>query len=241
MAGHLGQPLQPDPSTNADRPLQHRADLVPGLGWQVQGHIPQHLSRGLLIPGADRGVKGEERPEVEGHGAALRFLSLPVCVGNRSGLQWASRGVFLVLRRDRCTSPAPPYHHHQPTMPEPDFRAALQQLADAIDGWQMAYGLKADDPLYIAMNHARELLRTPERLSSGKLVSERIEELVTEVAQRDLSPAEIILGSRAFELYCKEMRRSAREGRLRSDNWYGLPVTKSDSEAAEYVGIECQQ
>jgi hypothetical protein len=126
-------------------------------------------------------------------------------------------------------------------MPEPDFRAALQQLADAIDGWQMAYGLKADDPLYIAMNHARELLRTPERLSSGKLVSERIEELVTEVAQRDLSPAEIILGSRAFELYCKEMRRSAREGRLRSDNWYGLPVTKSDSEAAEYVAIECQQ
>jgi hypothetical protein len=45
-----------------------------------------------------------------------------------------------------------------PGQVEPDFRAALKQLADAIDGWQMAYGLKADDPLYIAMNHARKVL-----------------------------------------------------------------------------------
>jgi hypothetical protein len=127
-------------------------------------------------------------------------------------------------------------------MPEPDFRAALKQLADAVDGWEMEPA--ADDPLAIAMDHARKLLKAAEegeRLSSGKLVSECIDELVTEVAQRDLSPAEIILGSRAFELYCKEMRWSAREGRLRSDNWYGLSVTKSDSEAAEYVAIECQQ
>jgi hypothetical protein len=125
-------------------------------------------------------------------------------------------------------------------MDEPDFRAALKQLADAVDGWEMAFA--EDDPLVIAMDHARKVLKTAEeseRLSSGKLVSERIDELVTEVAQRDLSPAEIILGSRAFELYCKEMRWSAREGRLRSDNWYGLSVTKSDSEAAEYVAIEC--
>jgi hypothetical protein len=126
-------------------------------------------------------------------------------------------------------------------MPEPDFRSALKQLADAVDGWELEPA--EDDPLAIAMDHARKLLQTAEmdeRLSSGKLVSERIDELVTEVAQRDLSPAEIILGSRAFELYCKEMRRSAREGRLRSDNWYGLAVTKSDSEAAEFVAIECQ-
>ena len=41
-------------------------------------------------------------------------------------------------------------------MDEPDFRAALQQLADAVDGW----GMKptADDPLAIAMDHAREVL-----------------------------------------------------------------------------------
>jgi hypothetical protein len=125
-------------------------------------------------------------------------------------------------------------------MPEPDFRAALQQLADAIDGWEMEPA--ADDPLAIAMDRARKLLKAAEegeRLSSGKLVSERIDELVTEVAQRDLSPAGIILGSRAFELYCKETHSSSREGKLRSDNWYGLPVTKSNSEAAEYVAIEC--
>jgi hypothetical protein len=127
-------------------------------------------------------------------------------------------------------------------MPEPDFRAALKQLADAVDGWETEPA--EDDPLVNAMIHARKVLKAAEegeRLSSGKLVSERLDELLTEVAQRDLSPAEIILGSRAFELYCKEMRCSVREGRLRSDNWYGLSVTKSDSEAAEYVAIECQQ
>jgi hypothetical protein len=120
------------------------------------------------------------------------------------------------------------------------FRQALQQLADAIDGWEMEPA--EDDPLAIAMDHARKMFKAAEegkRLSSGKLVSERIDELVAEVAQRDLSPAEVILGSRAFELYCKEMHWSSREGRLRSDNWYGLPVTKSDSESAEYVAIEC--
>jgi hypothetical protein len=125
-------------------------------------------------------------------------------------------------------------------MTQPDFRSALKQLADAVDGWEMEP--TEDDPLINAMIHARKVLKAAEegeRLSSGKLVSERIDELVTEVVQRDLSPAEIILGSRAFELYCKEMRLSAREGRLRSDNWYGLPVTKSDSEPAEFVAIEC--
>jgi hypothetical protein len=124
-------------------------------------------------------------------------------------------------------------------MPEPDFRAALKQLADAIDGWEME---PADgDPLRLAMDHARKLLQTAEegeRLSSGKLVSERIDELVAEAAQRDLEPAEIILGSRAFQLYCNERHVYAPGGRLHG-GYQGLPVTKSDSEAAEYVAIEC--
>jgi hypothetical protein len=121
------------------------------------------------------------------------------------------------------------------------FRAALKQLADAVDGWEMAYGLNADDPLYIAMNHARKSLRESERLSSGKLVSERIIELLAEVKQRDLEPAEIILGSRAFQLYCKERHVYAPGGRLYGCHrgHHGLPVTKSDSEAAEHVAIEC--
>jgi len=126
-------------------------------------------------------------------------------------------------------------------MPEPDFRAALKQLADAVDGWEMEPA--ADDPLAIAMDHARKLLRAAdesERLSSGRLVSERLDELLTEVEQRDLEPTEVILGSRAFQLYCKERHVYASSGRLHS-GYHGLPVTKSDSEAAEYVAIECQQ
>jgi hypothetical protein len=136
----------------------------------------------------------------------------------------------------------------QPTMTEPDFRAALKQLADAIDGWQMAYGLKADDPLYIAMNHARELLRTSERLSSGKLVSERIVELLAEVEQRDLVPVEIVVGTRVEQLLRKEvckahklMRKDGPLPRVQDLMYFhGLPVTKSTSEADEYVAIECQ-
>jgi hypothetical protein len=132
-------------------------------------------------------------------------------------------------------------------MPEPDFRAALQQLADAIDGWQMAYGLNADDPLYIAMNHARKALRESERLSSGKLVSERIIELLDEVEQRGLVPAEIIVGTSAEQLLRKEMRKALVLKRKDDEPFprvqdlmyfHGLPVTKSDSEAAEYVAIE---
>jgi len=41
-------------------------------------------------------------------------------------------------------------------MPEPDFRAALQQLADAVDGWEMEPA--ENDPLAIAMDHARKVL-----------------------------------------------------------------------------------
>jgi hypothetical protein len=126
-------------------------------------------------------------------------------------------------------------------MPEPDFRAALQQLADAVDGWEMEPA--QDDPLVVAMVHARKVLKAAEegeRLSSGKLVSERLDELFAEVQRRDLEPAEVILGSRAFQLYCKERHVYAPGGRLHG-GYHGLPVTKSDSEAAEYVAIECQQ
>jgi hypothetical protein len=125
-------------------------------------------------------------------------------------------------------------------MPEPDFRAALQQLADAVDGWEMEPA--ADDPLAIAMDHARKLLQNGadgERLSSGKLVSERLDELFAEVEQRDLEPTEVILGSRAFQLYCKERHMHPGGWTQMLGGYHGLPVTKSDSEAAEYVAIEC--
>jgi len=124
-------------------------------------------------------------------------------------------------------------------MTQPDFRSALKQLADAVDGWEMEPA--EGDPLAIAMDHAREVLKAAdegERLSSGKLVSERIDELLAEVQQRDLEPTEVILGSRAFQLYCKERHVYAPGGRLHR-GYHGLPVTKSDSEAAEYVAIEC--
>jgi hypothetical protein len=124
-------------------------------------------------------------------------------------------------------------------MPEPDFRAALKQLADAVDGWEMEPA--ANDPLAIAMDRARKALKAAEdgeRLSSGKLVSERLDELFAEVEQRDLEPAEVILGSHAFQLYCKDLHVYAPGGRLHG-GYHGLPVTKSDSEAAEYVAIEC--
>ena len=42
----------------------------------------------------------------------------------------------------------------------PDFRAALQQLADAVDGWEMEPA--EDDPLVIAMIHARKVLKADE-------------------------------------------------------------------------------
>jgi hypothetical protein len=131
-------------------------------------------------------------------------------------------------------------------MPEPDFRAALQQLADAVDGLEM------DLAVEIALDHAHKLLRAAdesERLRSGKLVSERIIELLDEVEQRGLVPGEIVVGTRADQLLrlevCKAhllMRKDGPFPRVQDSMYFhGLPVTKSDSEAAEYVAIECQQ
>jgi hypothetical protein len=92
-----------------------------------------------------------------------------------------------------------------------------------------------------------------ERLSMGKLVSERIQELLDEVAQQGLEPSGVILGIRAEELLRKEVRKSLIFQRnANQDNplplpnvqdqlfVYGVQVNKSDVEAAEYVGIECQ-
>jgi hypothetical protein len=108
-----------------------------------------------------------------------------------------------------------------------------------------------DDPLAIAMDHARKVLKTAEegeRLSSGKLVSERIVELLAEVEQRGLVPSEIIVGTSAEQLLRKEMRKALVLKRKDDEPFprvqdlmyfHGLHVIKSDSEAAEYVGIEC--
>jgi hypothetical protein len=130
------------------------------------------------------------------------------------------------------------------------FRHALQQLADAVDGWEMEPA--EGDPLRLAMDHARKVLKAAEegkRLSSGKLVSERIIELLDEVEQRGLVPAEIIVGTSAEQLLRKEawkahklMRKDGPLPRVQDPMYFhGLPVTRSTSEAAEYVGIECQQ
>jgi hypothetical protein len=127
-------------------------------------------------------------------------------------------------------------------MPKPDFRAALQQPADAVDGWETEPA--ADGPLAMAMDRAREVLEAAdegERLSSGKLVSELLDELLTEAEQRNVEPTEIILGSRAFQLYCKERYMHAGGSTKSHGDYYYLPVIRSDSEASEYVAIECEQ
>ena len=85
------------------------------------------------------------------------------------------------------------------------------------------------------------------RLSSGKLVSERIDELLAEVEQRGLVPVMIIVGNRAKQLLHKEMCKAfllMHKGKPLPGvqdlmYFHGLPATKSDSEAAEYVAIEC--
>jgi hypothetical protein len=125
---------------------------------------------------------------------------------------------------------------------DPDFSDGLtpSQHLDALHG--------GTDPRVAAASAPQPL----ERLSMGKLVSERIQELLDEVAQRGLEPNGIILGIRAEELLRKEVRKSLLFQRnANQDNplplpnvqdqlfVYGVQVNKSDAEAAEYVGIEC--
>jgi hypothetical protein len=45
-------------------------------------------------------------------------------------------------------------------MTDSDFRAALQQLTDAVDGWEMEPA--EGDPLRLAMDHARKTLLAEE-------------------------------------------------------------------------------
>jgi hypothetical protein len=127
-------------------------------------------------------------------------------------------------------------------MRDPDFSDGLtpSQHLDVLHG--------GADPRVAAASAPQPL----ERLSMGKLVSERIQELLNEVAQLGLKPNSIILGIRAEELLRKEVRKSLIFQRnANQDNplllpnvqdqlfVYGVQVNKSDAEAAEYVGIEC--
>ena len=135
--------------------------------------------------------------------------------------------------------PEPDFHRRRLTVT--DFRALCAELIAGIDEFTTV--CDTGEPFYQLVDRARKELKAAEdgeRLSSGKLVSERIDELLAEVQQRDLESVEIILGSRAFQLYCKERHVYAPGGRLHG-GYHGLPVTKSDSEAAEYVAIEYQQ
>ncbi len=130
---------------------------------------------------------------------------------------------------------------------DPDFSGGLtpSQHLDVVHG--------GADPRVAAASAPQPL----ERLSMGKLVSERIQELLDEVAQRGLEPSSVILGIRAEELLRKEVRKSLLfERNANQDNplplpnvqdqlqgqlfVYGVQINKSDVEAAEYVGIECQ-
>jgi len=125
----------------------------------------------------------------------------------------------------------------------PDFSGGLtpSQHLDVLHG--------GADPRVAAASAPQPL----ERLSMGKLVSERIQELLDEVAQRGLEPSGVILGIRAEDLLRKEVRKSLLFQRnANQDNPFPLPnvqdqlffcgvqINKSDVEAAEYVGIECQ-
>jgi hypothetical protein len=126
---------------------------------------------------------------------------------------------------------------------DPDFPGGLtpSQHLDVLHG--------GADPRVAAASAPQPL----ERLSMGKLVSERIQELLDEVAQRGLEPSSVTLGVRAEELLRKEVRKSLLFQRnANQDNplplpntqdqlfVYGVQINKSDVEAAEYVGIECQ-
>jgi hypothetical protein len=126
---------------------------------------------------------------------------------------------------------------------DPDFSGGLtpSQHLDVLHG--------GADPRVAAASAPQPL----ERLSMGKLVSERIQELLDEVAQRGLEPSSVTLGIRAEELLRKEVRKSLLFQRnANQDNplplpntqdqlfVYGVQINKSDVEAAEYVGIECQ-
>ena len=75
-------------------------------------------------------------------------------------------------------------------------------------------------------------------LSSGKLVSERIVELLDEVRQRGLVPAEIILGRMAIVCLRSEGIPELPLVDAKRSFFLGVEVFKSSEEADEYVGID---
>ena len=75
-------------------------------------------------------------------------------------------------------------------------------------------------------------------LSSGKLVSERIVELLDEVWQRGLVPAEIILGRMAIVCLRSEGIPELPLVAAERSFFLDVEVFVSAEEAAEYVGID---
>ena len=75
-------------------------------------------------------------------------------------------------------------------------------------------------------------------LSSGKLVSERIVELLDEVRQRGLVPTEIILGRMAIVCLRSEGFPDLPLVAAKRSFFEGIEVFESSEESAEYVGIE---
>ena len=75
-------------------------------------------------------------------------------------------------------------------------------------------------------------------LSSGKLVSERIVELLDEVRQRGLVPAEIILGRMAIVCLRSEGIPELPLVDAKRSFFLDVEVFKSSEEPDEYVGID---
>jgi len=85
----------------------------------------------------------------------------------------------------------------------------------------------------------------PCRLSSGRLVSERIIELLDSIELRGLVAAKIILGSRAKQLLWKEMKPilvtpiDDHDSKLPQKSFFhGVEIFESAIETAEYVGVD---
>lgn len=77
------------------------------------------------------------------------------------------------------------------------------------------------------------------RLSTGKLVSERILELLEEVKSRDLVPYDILLGETAARLLKEEIIKANVIAGTDTTQIYGINVSICDSELPEYVAIDC--
>jgi hypothetical protein len=77
------------------------------------------------------------------------------------------------------------------------------------------------------------------RLSTGKLVSERILELFEEVKSRDMVPCEILLGETAARLLKEEIITANVIAGTDTTQIYGINVSICNSELPEYVAIDC--